>query len=229
MLFVSLWCQFLRHLLSNLIEVGLLKWKFRHLETSMQYPLELTFKIWTFAPKFTVKDAQGQVIFSVKQKLFKLKENIVVYQDEAQTIPLYDIKADRIIDFSARYNFSDQSGVNIGGVKRRGLRSIWRARYDIFDGDTPNLLIQEVNPWVKVLDALFSEIPVIGMFSGYVFNPSYTVSRGEGGDVVMRLEKRPGFLSRIFTVKKVDQMSEREEIQALMSLIMMILLERSRG
>ncbi|MCC5635802.1 hypothetical protein LC593_08025 [Nostoc sp. CHAB 5844] len=194
----------------------------------MQYPLELTFKFWALAPQISIVNAQGNLAFYVKQKLFKLKEAITIFADGEQTTPLYYIKADRIIDFSARYEFSDTNGTNIGAVKRRGLKSIWRSRYDIFNGDSTYLTIQEKNPWVKVADALFAEIPIVGIFTGYVFNPVYLVSRADG-TVVMRLEKIPTFLSRKFTIKAVDQISDREEQQILLSLIMMLLLEKNRG
>ncbi|MFN6563679.1 MAG: hypothetical protein RMY28_028305 [Nostoc sp. ChiSLP01] len=194
----------------------------------MQYPLELTFKLWAFAPQMSVVNAQGNLAFYVKQKLFKLKEAITVFADVEQTRPIYYIKADRIIDFSARYDFTDSNGTYIGSVKRRGLKSLWRARYDIFDGDTTTLNIQEKNPWVKIADALFAEIPVVGIFTGYVFNPVYLVSRDDG-TVVMRLEKIPTFLSRKFIIKAVDELSDRQEQQILLSLMMMLLLERNRG
>jgi len=194
----------------------------------MQYPLELTFKFWALAPQLSIVNAQGNLVFYVKQKLFKLKEAITIFADAEQTKPTYYIKADRIIDFSARYDFTDTNGTNIGAVKRRGLKSIWRARYDIFDGDSTYLTIQEKNPWVKIADALFAEIPILGIFTGYVFNPIYLVSRADG-TVVMRLEKIPTFLSRKFIIKTIDQISDREEPQILLSLIMMLLLEKNRG
>jgi hypothetical protein len=198
----------------------------------LQYPLNLTFKIWTWAPnKVSVTDNQGSLIFMVRQKAFRLKEAITVYGDEQEAASLYHMKADRIIDFSARYNFTDHNGAVIGGVKRKGLKSLWSAHYNIFDGstdETPIFTIQEDNPWIKVGDALLSEIPIVGLFSGYFFNPTYSVKRLDG-NVVMRLAKTPGFLSRHFTIKKVDQMSELEETQSVLSMLMMILLERRRG
>lgn len=194
----------------------------------MQYPLELTFKFFALAPQISVVDSQGNLAFYVKQKLFKLKEAITIFADAERSRPLYYIKADRIIDFSARYDFTDEAGSYIGSVKRRGLKSFWRARYDIFDGDVTTLNIQEKNPWIKVLDALFAEIPIVGIFTGYVFNPVYLVSRADG-TVVMRLEKIPSFLSRKFSIKALNQLSEREEEQVLLSLIMMLLLEKNRG
>ncbi|MDJ0619171.1 MAG: hypothetical protein QNJ63_20930 [Calothrix sp. MO_192.B10] len=194
----------------------------------MQYPLELTFKLWALAPQISVLDAQGSLKFYVRQKLFKLKELITVFADVERNTPLYYIRADRIIDFSARYDFTDANNTGIGAVKRRGLRSLWRARYDIFDGDDVMMTIQEKNPWIKVADALFAQLPIVSIFTGYVFNPVYLVSRPDG-TVVMRLEKIPSFLSRKFTIKAMNQLSEREEKQVLLSLMMMLLLERSRG
>jgi hypothetical protein len=78
------------------------------------------------------------------------------------------------------------------------------------------------------VDALFAEIPILGIFTGYVFNPVYLVSRADG-TVVMRLEKIPSFLSRKFTIKAVNQLSDYEEQQVFLSLMMMLLLERTRG
>jgi hypothetical protein len=197
-----------------------------------QYPLHITFKIWTLSPnRVSVTDNEGKLLFVMRQKAFRLKEAIIVYGDEQLSKPLYEIRADRIIDFSARYNFSDTKGTDLGGVKRQGMRSLWSAKYDIFDrlaATTSMMTIQEDDPWIKVLDALFSEIPIVGLFTGYVFNPTYTLARA-GGMNVMKLSKIPGFLSRNFTIQKVDQLDEQEELQAILSILMMIFLERRRG
>ncbi len=194
----------------------------------MHYPLELKFKLWAFAPQLSVTDSQGNLALCVRQKLWKLKEAIDVFSDIERTHQLYSIKADRIIDFSARYHFSDRTGHSLGAVKRRGMKSLWKAHYDIFDGETVVFTIQEENPWIKVMDSLCAEIPILGLFTGYVFNPTYLVSRSDGRQV-MHLSKQPTFLSRIFSIKKVDGMSDREETQVVLSLLMMLLLERNRG
>ena len=99
----------------------------------MNYPLTMTFKILAVAPQIFVRDANGTEIMYVKQKLFKLKEAINIFSDQSQSHQLYAIKADRIIDFSARYNFSDNQGLTLGAVKRRGMRSLWKASYDILE------------------------------------------------------------------------------------------------
>ena len=194
----------------------------------MQYPLDLSFKIMALAPQISVTDASGGLVFYVKQKLFKLKEEITVFADAKQTQPLYKINADRVLDFSARYHFTDVNGAELGSVKREGMRSLWRAHYDSFEGDALVMTIREENPWVKVLDGLFGQIPFIGMFSGYLFHPAFLVSRSDG-TVVMRLKKQPAFLESKFTIEKQAELDEGWETRVLLSLLMMILLERARG
>ena len=194
-----------------------------------QYPLHLKFT-WSFARQILLTDDSDQLLFCIRQKMFKLKEVIGVFGDKQRSELKYEIKADRIIDFSARYNFTDQYGRDIGAVKRRGWRSFWRARYDIFNGDEIVFTITEKNPWVKVIDSLLGEIPIVGMFTGFFFNPTYQVHRSsDEGNTVMLLEKKPSFFSRLFTIKKLDKLEEREEQQVLLSMIMMLLLESSRG
>ena len=194
----------------------------------LQYPLTLSFKIIAVAPQISVRDANNNLIFYVKQKLFKLKEAVTVFGDEQQTQSLYSIKADRVIDFSARYNFTDQQGIGLGAIKRQGMRSLWKVHYDILNGDSATMSIREENAWIKILDGLFGEIPILGMFSGYVFNPAYVVSRPDGS-VVMRMEKQPAFFEGVFKIEQKDMLNESDEKRALLSLMMMLLLERRRG
>ena len=194
----------------------------------MEYPLELQFKVMALAPQISVTDASGRLVFYVKQKLFKLKEVVTVFADAGQTQPLYKINADRVLDFSARYYFTDVNGLNWGSVKREGMKSLWKSHYEIYEGDTPVMTIREESPWVKVLDGLFSGIPIIGMFSGYVFNPAFLASRPDG-TVVVRLTKQPSFFESKFTISKQAALDESQETCILLSLLMMILLERSRG
>jgi uncharacterized protein YxjI len=194
----------------------------------VNYPLRLSFKILAIARQLSVVDASGALIFYVKQKAFKLKEAVTVFADEGQTQSLYTINADRVLDFSARYHFTDQRGNVIGSVKRQGMKSLWRSRYDIMGGEQVVMTIQEANPWAKVFDSLFGEIPIIGMFSGYVFHPAYNVLH-PNGTAIMRLVKEPAFLEGKFRIEKTGAVNEHEEILALLSLLMMVLIERARG
>ncbi len=194
----------------------------------MDFPLILSFKILTFVPQIAVTDADGRLVCYVRQKLFKLKESVTVFADAAQTRPLYMINADRILDWSARYNFSDMQGLPLGAVKRQGMRSLWRAHYDILDGEMSVMTIREDNPWVKVLDGLANEVPILNFFTGYFLHPVYAVAR-PSGEVVLRMKKEPAFLEGRFSIARLAPLAAAEEQRALLSLLMMLLLERSRG
>jgi hypothetical protein len=194
----------------------------------MNYPLDLSFKLIAIASQIYVRDAGGQLVFYVKKKAFKLKEAITVCADEAQTKVLYNINADRVFDFSARYNITDARQGYLGSIKRQGMRSIWKARYDLLAGEAVSFNISEENGWVKVLDGLIGEVPVVGMFTGYLFNPSYIVTRPNGAPV-MRLTKEPAFFEGKFKMEKLGEMTPPEETHVILSLLMMVLLERARG
>lgn len=191
----------------------------------MQYPLTLSFKILALAPQISVRDAAGGEICYVRQKLFKLKEKISVFTNSEKNDLLCEINADRMIDFSASYSFQDQGNV-FGAVKRRGMRSFWRSHYEISDAEMPKYTVTEGNPWTKVLDGIFSGIPILGAFSGYLFHPHYEV-KSPGGEICYILRKQPGFLEAKFTVEETA--SRDDDILVLMALMMVTLLERKRG
>lgn len=194
----------------------------------MNFPLELSFKKVALNPQVKVSDASGSVVLYTKQKAFKLKEAVTVFADVEQTRPLYTINADRVLDFNAKYNIADAWGNQIGAVARKGRKSLWRAQYEVVDGGGQSMTIQEENGWVKVADALFNEVPVLGIFSGYVFNPTYLLSNAAGAPL-MRLSKQPAFMEGKFRIEKLAELSEPDETRAVLSFLMMVLLERRRG
>ena len=92
---------------------------------------------------------------------------------------MFTINADKWIDWSASYKFTDSEGNYLGRVGRKGMKSIWKAHYEVFDdNDKFDFKIQEENGFVKILDGLFGEIPVLSLFTGYIFNPSYAIING---------------------------------------------------
>jgi hypothetical protein len=196
----------------------------------MNYPIDLSFKLLALASQIRVTDASGNMLGYVKQKMFKLKEDIQVFADEGQTNQLFGIKANKIIDFSAKYNFTDRNGTPLGSIQRKGMRSIWKAHYEIYDErENPVMEIHEESAWVKVFDALVGQVPIVGAFTGYMFNPAYLVTRTGGGAVVARLAKQPAFFEGKFQLTQQGQMNEMEETRVLLSVLTMTLLERARG
>jgi uncharacterized protein YxjI len=194
----------------------------------LNYPLDMSFKVVAINPQVRVTDASGRLIAYVKQKAFRLKEDITIFADEGQTQPLYRMNANRILDFNAAYNITTPQGQLIGQVRRPGLRTLWKANYPIFDMSGNQMgLIHEENAWVKVMDALFGEIPVLGIFSGYVFNPAYLVD--VRGQTALYLKKQPAFLEGKFRVEQRGPMYEQDEPLVISSIIMSLMLERMRG
>ena len=196
----------------------------------MQYPLKLSFKILALAPQIFVEDAGGGPLFFVHQKLFKLKEQIHVYRDSTKQTELFQINADRVIDFSARYSFTGPDGQPLGSIKRQGARSLWKATYSIESQDgRPLFIIEEESAWVKFLDGLLGEIPILGAFTGYFLNPTYLLTSAAGG-TVFRVVKHRSFLESTFEIQAAGKTPAGvEEAVAVLGILMMVLLERSRG
>jgi uncharacterized protein YxjI len=194
----------------------------------LKYPLTLSFKVVALAPQLSITDAEGNLVAYVKQKAFKLKEDVTVFEDVQQTRPVFNLKADRIIDFSARYTFFDQQGVQLGSLKRQGRKSLWKAHYDVYEGEMVKVRMREENPWVKVLDTLLTEVPILGMFAGYFLHPSYAVTPSDGR-VVLRMRKQPAFWEGKFGIEKLGELNADDEKRAILGLIMLVLLERTRG
>ncbi len=195
----------------------------------MNYPLDISFKLLALAQQLSVRDAQGNLIFYVKRKAFKLKEAVTVFADEAQQRPLYHINADRVIDFSARYRFTDEAGRSFGSIRRLGMRSLWKSHYEIEDEAGGTVTITEENVWIKVFDSVLGQLPIVGALTGYFFHPAYLLSRTDG-TVLLRMEKQPAFFEGKFRVERLAaNLTPDEETRALLGLLMMIMLERSRG
>lgn len=203
--------------------------------TYFNYPLTLRFKLIALAPRIIVTDASGQQVAYVHQKVWNLREDIRIFTDESKSHEVFRINADRILDIRAKYSFTDSAnGQSLGYVQPAALRSIWRATYLIFAADgSVTHHIREDNPWVKVLDALFQEIPFVGLFAGYVLHPAYTAYRGSSREdtsvPTLHLTKQPGFFEGIFTIERVGDVTSQEEMRLLLALILMVQFMRRRG
>ena len=194
----------------------------------MQYPLELRFKLLTFGQRITATDASGNLLMFIKQKMFKLREKVEIFHDDRQTEVIFRIEADRMIDWSANYHFTDAHGNDWGAVRRKGMKSLWSAHYEVIQDGQIDMVIEEESPMKKVLESLLGEIPILGLFAVYLLNPSYIVRRPEGTPL-LRLVKRPAVFEGKFELHKLSEMPEDDELRSLMSLLMLVLLERGRG
>ena len=84
---------------------------------------------------FHVFDPAGNVVLYSKQKAFKLKEDIRIYTGEDMDTEVLTIRTDQIIDLGATYHVHDsqQGGVRVGSLKRKGLKSMLRDEWVILD------------------------------------------------------------------------------------------------
>lgn len=95
--------------------------------------------------KFRFYDDAGNLMYFCRQKAFKLKEDIRIYADEAQTREVLCIRARQIIDFSAYYDVYDSTTqTRVGAMHRLGLKSLLRDKWEILDPyDRPIGFIEE--------------------------------------------------------------------------------------
>ena len=196
---------------------------------NLNYPLDFKFKLSTLASDFNITDKNGNYVAYVRQKMLRLLEEVQVFNNESRSELNYTIRANRWLDFNSTYTFTNRTGYEVGRIVRKGWASLWKAHYEIFDEkQQSDLIIREENPWAKIFDSMLGEIPLLGILSGYLFHPTYIVTRPNGTEVV-RLTKQPSFWGRKFTVDKLSNFESGEEERIVLGLMMMILLERQRG
>lgn len=196
------------------------------------YPLTATFRIVTLSPEVQVRDARGQLLLQVKQKMLTLREDTTVFADEAKTQPVYRMRADQVIGFGATHTITRVAdGEVVGRLRAAGLRSLWRARYDVSDAaDRPVFHIREENAWTKVLDELIGEIPLVGWILSMFVNPTYALEDDQGV-VRYRITKRRSLVERSFVLEQVapEPHPDHDERLVALALIQVMLLERDRG
>lgn len=117
------------------------------------------FKI--FGGEFRVFDPAGTLILFSKQKAFKLREDIRVYADETLRSELLYIQARKIIDFRSAYDVVDSpTGEKIGGLKRKGLKSIVQDHWILMDAHDGEIgFVEEEGIVLSLLRRFINLIP----------------------------------------------------------------------
>ncbi len=101
------------------------------LQTQSHYVIKR--KFWSvFERVFRVFTGDGQLIMYVKHPLLRLREEFMVFADEAQTRALMRVKSKQMIAINFSYEITDANTDElIGAVEKKGLRSIIRDRFII--------------------------------------------------------------------------------------------------
>lgn len=103
-------------------------------------------KVLTIAgAQFHIYNDKEELQLYCKQKAFKLKEDIRLYTGEDMQEEVLTISARAVIDFSAAYDVVDtKSGVKVGALQRRGMKSILKDEWMILDANDQQIgLISE--------------------------------------------------------------------------------------
>ena len=142
---------------------------------------------------------------------------------------LLGINADRIIDFNAAYTFRDAANNVVGATKRAGMKSLWKTQYHTSDAAGQTVFtLHEENPMIALFNGLLESIPVISILSGYLLNPSYAIDDTQGR-TVFRLRKLPSFFERKFSLEKVGEATPEQEQLALLSVMLLMLMDGRDG
>jgi uncharacterized protein YxjI len=91
-------------------------------------------QVFALTGKLRFYTPQEQVVLFVEQKMFSLREDIRVYNDESKSQEILLIKARQILDFNAAYDVLDSaSGQKIGALRCKGWRSMARDEWEVLD------------------------------------------------------------------------------------------------
>ncbi len=101
----------------------------------LQYPLHFRFRVTSLANDFSAKDALGNSIYYVREKIFTIRDHIMVYRDESKAELLYELKSNKLIDFQQTFTITDQTGKVIGKVRRKSIKSLWRSTFNLMDAN----------------------------------------------------------------------------------------------
>jgi uncharacterized protein YxjI len=86
--------------------------------------------------KFRFYDPAGRLVMFSEQKMFRLREDIRVYDAEDKSHEVLSIKARQIMDFSAAYDVVDTDmNQKVGVLRRKGLRSLLRDEWEVLDAN----------------------------------------------------------------------------------------------
>jgi len=156
------------------------------LTTQRQYVIKR--KFWSFLERiFHVWTVDGQLIMYIKHPLLKLREEFMVYEDEAQTRPLLRVKSKQVIAINFSYEITDaNTGALLGSVRKQGLKSILRDKFIVLDANGQEIgyaeeqgasVLRRFFPWLTSKHAIFANNQQVAFIEQKFrfFNKEFTV------------------------------------------------------
>lgn len=134
------------------------------LATQRHYTIKRRF--WSiFERVFRVWTGDGQLIMYIEHPIFRLREEFMVYEDEAKTRPLLRVKSRQMIAINFAYEIADaRTGQLLGAVRKQGLRSIVRDKFILLDAQDREIgyaeeqgasIMRRIFPWLTSKHAIF--------------------------------------------------------------------------
>lgn len=126
-----------------------------------------------FGGQVKIFDESGDnLLFFVKQKAFKIKEDISIYADDSKSKELLRIKTQSIFDIMGTYDVTDSTtGQMVGALRRKAWTSIARDTWEILDAGKNTIAIVQEDSLVKALLRRF--------LLGVLLPQSFTVTAGD--------------------------------------------------
>ena len=132
-------------------------------------------------------ETPGPPFCFVRQRTFKLKEDIRFYTDEGRSTELMRIKARQRFDPRARYDVTSTDGSKIGEIQKVFGASLLRSTYTLFDANGSEIATAtEANAVVAIFRRLvgfLGLIPVVGVVVDFLPIPYHFVFLRDGVEV----------------------------------------------
>lgn len=194
------------------------------------YPLKLKFKLIALAPRINVLNAEKQEIFYIEQKILALKEAVKVFNNAKDKKLQYTIAANQILDFGAKYHIKTAEDKLLGAVQQHAMRSLFRGSYMVLDSNDQEIFtITQTNPWISLLDSIINIIPFAELITGFILNPVYKVTAKDTQEAVLLMKKKASFFEAQFDIIALKSILPDQEKLLILSLLMVVQLERDRG
>jgi uncharacterized protein YxjI len=104
-----------------------------------------------FGAGFHIYNPEGTVVGYCKQKAFKLREDLRIYTDDSKSTELLHIATKSIIDFGAAYEVALPTGESLGTVRRKGMKSLIRDSWLIYNAEGAEIAKIEEDSQTKAI------------------------------------------------------------------------------
>jgi len=93
--------------------------------------------LWSLLGRvYRVHTPDGRLAMFVRHPIFRIRDRLILFADEDETIPLLEIRNRSLLSFNMCHDVLDAlTGVRLGSVRTRGLSWMWRDAWDVLDPD----------------------------------------------------------------------------------------------